>query len=97
MARKKQTNTGDWHRAYIIAELSVRGTNLRKLAQEHGYAPNSLYKVFWYPWSQAEKIVGRAIGIPPSEIWPSRYDGNGCPLNAGPTKLKVKPFPSNNK
>lgn len=64
----------DWHRADIVAALHKSGTSLRKLAKLHKYAsPTTLGQALNRPWPKGEKIIADAIGVHPSEIWPSRY------------------------
>ena len=61
----------DWHPAQVKAALEMSGTNLSKLAKEHGYA--HINEVLNRPWVAAERIVARALGVSPEAIWPSRY------------------------
>jgi Ner family transcriptional regulator len=61
----------DWHSAQVKAALEMSGTNLSKLAKEHGYA--HINEVLNRPWVAAERIVARALGLAPEAIWPSRY------------------------
>lgn len=49
----------------------MSGTNLSKLAKQHGYA--HINEVLNRPWVAAERIVARALGVAPEAIWPSRY------------------------
>ena len=66
-----------WHPAYIVYQLRVKGMSLRRLGGLHNYAPGSLQIALYKPWPAAEKIIADFLGVPPQEIWPSRYDGNG--------------------
>jgi Ner family transcriptional regulator len=61
----------DWHPAQVKAALEMSGTNLSKLAKEHGYA--HINEGLNRPWVGAEYIVARALGVAPEVIWPSRY------------------------
>ncbi|WP_050983144.1 helix-turn-helix domain-containing protein [Cupriavidus basilensis] len=69
----------DWHRADIKGALEKAGFSLRQLSLQHGYAPGSLKAALDAPWPGAEQIIAAAIGMKPSEIWPSRYDTQGNP------------------
>lgn len=69
----------DWHRVDIKAALEKAGYSLRQLSLQHGYAPGSLKATLDTPWPRAEKIIADAIGVPPSDIWPSRYGADGKP------------------
>lgn len=72
--RTKKPARKDWHKADIKAALEKAGWTLRKLAQHHGLAPNTLAPVFVRPYPRAEGIVATAIGRRPEELWPSRFD-----------------------
>lgn len=64
----------DWHRADIKAALEKAGWSLSRLSKHHGYASrNTLKNALDKPWPKAERLIAEAIGIPPEEIWPSRY------------------------
>lgn len=70
----KKAALKDWHRADIVAELRKAGWSLRRLATHHGYAsPTTLTNALARPWPKGERLIAEAIGIDPSEIWPSRY------------------------
>lgn len=63
----------DWHIADIGAALKKAGTNMSALSEEHGYSRNNLRNALYRPYPKAERIIAQAIGVDPSEIWPSRY------------------------
>lgn len=67
----------DWHPADIVAALSKRGTSLRKLSAERGYAAGSLRKALRSPWPKAEAVIAEALGVHPAVLWPSRYGMDG--------------------
>jgi len=67
----------DWHPADIVAALSKRGTSLRKLSAERGYAAGSLRKALRHPWPKAEAVIAEALGVHPAVLWPSRYGADG--------------------
>ena len=64
----------DWHSADIVAALRKSGWSLRRLSAHHGYGPNSLGDATRRPWPRAERLIAEAIGVPPEQIWPSRYE-----------------------
>ena len=84
MSRSKQPekNRKDWHKADVKAALEKHGWNLRRIAREHGYRPESPNTVFWTPWPRVEKIIGEILGIHPAEVWPSRYDRHGNAISS---------------
>lgn len=70
----------DWHRADIVAALWKKGTTVRRLSVQHGYASGSLRHALAGISPRAERIIADAIGVPPQQIWPSRYDEQGHTL-----------------
>lgn len=75
MTLKKRQANGDWHNAYIKAELEKVGTSLRQLSEDNGYQPDTLKDVLRRTFPRAQEIVAAAIGQEAAEIWPSRYAG----------------------
>lgn len=67
-------NKTDWHRADIVAALKKRGWSVRALSMAAGLAPNTLGTALQCPYKKGEKIIADALGIPPDEIWPQRYE-----------------------
>ncbi len=63
----------DWHNADIIASLRKKGTTLAALSRASGLSSSTLANALVRPWPKGEWLVASAIGIHPSEIWPSRY------------------------
>lgn len=55
----------------------------------------------WRPWPKAERIIAEALGVPPEQIWPSRYHPDGSPRSGrgerglGRYKRKASRPPSN--
>lgn len=64
----------DWHRADIIASLRKKGTTLTALSRAHGYSSSTLQNALERKWPRGEKIIADALGLAPSEIWPTRYE-----------------------
>lgn len=69
----------DWHPADIICSLWKRGTSLQRLARQRGYYQTTLHAALRRPWPRAERIIAEALGVPPQQIWPSRYHPDGSP------------------
>jgi Ner family transcriptional regulator len=63
----------DWPRDYIIAELHRRGLTLSQLSIENGYVRDSVREALDRPYPKCEAIIGRALKVSPSIIWPTRY------------------------
>src|SRR3954451_8591717 len=70
---------GDWHPADVLAALKKRGHSLAGLSVTNGYHPTAAGKALKQPWPAIEQLLAAAIGVPPQEIWPSRYDRQGNP------------------
>ena len=85
----------DWHPAYIVYRLRLRGLSLRKLSREHGYCAQAAQLACRLPWPKMQKLIAAAIGVPPAEIWPTRYESDGSPKNrrkrsSSPTEGNVR-------
>jgi Ner family transcriptional regulator len=78
----------DWHPADVLAALKKRGVSLRQLAKDHDYS--HIDRVLKSPWLAAEKIVADALGMKPSDLWPSRYVNPESRLRAYQLTRKVK-------
>ncbi|WP_121573400.1 helix-turn-helix domain-containing protein [Brenneria alni] len=64
----------DWHQADVSAALKKRGTTLAALSRKSGLSSSTLRNALVRPYPKGEKIIAEAIGVSPSDIWPSRYD-----------------------
>lgn len=77
---QKKPAAQDWHPSDVKAALEKAEWSLRQLGFYNGYTgDSSLSEVFRRPWPKAERIIAKAIGHKPEEIWPSRYDSAGKP------------------
>lgn len=63
----------DWHSADIIAALRKQGTTLAAVSREAGLSSSTLANALVRPWPKGEIIIAKALGLEPTEIWPSRY------------------------
>jgi len=63
----------DWHSADIIAALKKRGTTLSAVSREAGLASSTLANTLIRRWPKGERLIAEALGVPPEQIWPSRY------------------------
>ncbi|PWC10501.1 helix-turn-helix domain-containing protein [Brenneria corticis] len=76
------TPTHDWHPADIIAALKKKGTTMAAVSRAAGLSSSTLANALARPWPKGEWLIAEALGIPPEEIWPSRYyDVDGRPLH----------------
>lgn len=67
---KKKT---DMHPADIVAAIKKRQTSLAELSRKMGLSSGTLANALKRPWPKGEFIIAAALGMHPSEIWPSRY------------------------
>lgn len=63
----------DWHSADIIAALKKRGTSLSAVSRSAGLASATLNNALTRHWPKGERLIAEAVGVPPEQIWPSRY------------------------
>lgn len=63
----------DWHVADIKAALEKVGQSLSSLSRANDLEASTLKEVLRRPYPKGERIVAKAIGLEPEEIWPSRY------------------------
>ncbi len=75
---KTHSPNEDWTQIEVLAAVKMRGSSLRKLALENGYAnAGQLYQMFYRNNApKAQKIIADFLGLPPQEIWPSRYQSS---------------------
>lgn len=87
----KKASREDWHPADVVATLRKAGWSITQLALAHGYASKSaLGNALRVPYPKAERIIARALGREPMEIWPSRYTAAGKPNRSGRQPLRPK-------
>lgn len=71
----------DWHPEDIKAAIRKKGITLSALAKANGYkAPRTFSNVFQTRYPKVQAIIADFLGVPPEQIWPSRY--------REPTKIK---------
>jgi len=57
----------------------MRGATLASLSVSHGYQVSAFSKALKRPWPTVEAIIAKFLDVPPTHIWPSRYDRDGSP------------------
>lgn len=87
-AGQQADEPSDWHPADVLAALKKRGHSLSGLSAAHGYHPTAAGKALKRSWPAVEALIAAAIGIPPQQIWPSRYQSS--PRAAGEVDFKHK-------
>lgn len=72
MAKKPASK--DWHRADIKAAVHKRGLTFTELSRRAGYlSADTCSQALHRSYPKAERIIAAAIGVPPEDIWPTRY------------------------
>lgn len=79
----------DWHPEDVKAAVRRAGWSLRQLSLHHGYDENTLRHALRTPSRAYEKLIADVIGVPPEQIWPSRYQRAGRAL-----RPKTNPTPA---
>lgn len=82
----------DWHREDIIAAVRKKKKSLSALSREYGLSPGTLGNALTRPWPRGEEIIASIIGLPPEEIWPSRYKSKKSVFAEGKTSVQVRPL-----
>ncbi|MFC3393395.1 helix-turn-helix domain-containing protein [Brenneria rubrifaciens] len=67
------TNKIDMHPADIIASLHKKKITMAAVSRQAGLSSSTLASMLNRPWPKGEFLIAEALGIHPSEIWPSRY------------------------
>lgn len=63
----------DWHEADVIAEIKKKGTTLAAVSRKAGLSSSTLRNALYRSYPKGERLIADAIGVKPSDIWPSRY------------------------
>ncbi|WP_312284836.1 helix-turn-helix domain-containing protein [Yokenella regensburgei] len=63
----------DMHPADIIARLHKQKISLASLSRRSGLSSSTLANTLSRPWPKGEYLIAGALGLKPSDIWPSRY------------------------
>lgn len=71
-------NSG-WHREDIIAAVRKKGSTLRRLGREHGFAKFTVNNCLTKRFPNAHEVVAAYLGVSRGEIWPQWYDATGKP------------------
>ncbi|KFX11040.1 MULTISPECIES: helix-turn-helix domain-containing protein [Pectobacterium] len=67
----------DWHKADIVAAVHKKNTNISEISRKAGLSSTTLANALSRPWPKGEWMISQVIGVPPEQIWPSRYYEDG--------------------
>ncbi|EEP9437651.1 helix-turn-helix domain-containing protein [Salmonella enterica subsp. enterica serovar Bispebjerg] len=66
----------DWSPKAIQTALESKGVDVASLERIKGVRPGTVRNVFYRNCPAYQKEIADLIGIPPSLIWPSRYESS---------------------
>lgn len=66
---------------WILGELRLRGTSLRRLAAEHGVSQQAMSHALIASSSHLEAVIAEAIGLTAQQLFPERFDEQGNRLS----------------
>lgn len=67
-------------RAWVCYQLRLRGNSLRKIASQLGVSQQAMSHSLMAPSSRCEPAIAGALGLTAEQLFPERFDGNGCRL-----------------
>lgn len=73
----KNHRTPDARAARIRALLADRGLSLTALDQREGLYAGQSQNALYEPDQAGEGAIAKALGKPPQELWPERFDPTG--------------------
>lgn len=65
--------------AWVIYNLKLRGLSLAALARRAGVKKQCMQAAMSRPYPRMEKFIADALGLPPQQLFPERYDEDGLP------------------
>lgn len=71
----------DWSWPRVKAAVEEAGSNLAEIGRREGVDRSCLAKVKTCRLYRMQAAIARVIGVPPQEIWPSRYNDAGRPFH----------------
>lgn len=77
----QKTTTTDWLWDEVLAALHSEGWTLRALAKKHQVHVVAISIAAHKPAATTEARIAEALGVLPSQIWPSRYNPDGTPCS----------------
>jgi len=64
--------------------IRKRGSTLTELGLQAGFSSAAVSIALRRRAPFVQQVIADFLGIPPQEIWPSRYDANGSPIRIDP-------------
>jgi len=67
--------------AWVIYQLSLKGTSLRQLGKKHGWTGRAVGNALRHPSFPQEQAIAAALGMDVKQLFPERYDSTGRRLH----------------
>ena len=93
----QKTSSGDTHPAFVKAALAARGLTLTALARRHDKEPSYFRVALLKPFPKALRILARAIGCRPHQVWPTLFDERDRSIKARSAAGSTKKLPTNGR
>jgi Ner family transcriptional regulator len=77
IAEQELPTTPAARRAWIKFQLELRGLTLGALARKKRISRKTVQKALHFPYPKSERLIARALGLQPQQIWPERYGADG--------------------
>ncbi|MBE0529494.1 MAG: helix-turn-helix domain-containing protein [Rhodospirillales bacterium] len=91
--------TADKNPIEIRYLLNQAGLTFAEVDRDHGLKTGTARATARYPHRAGEHAIAKALGVPPTELWPSRYRTDGQRLKPQPAANYCMPpkFPKRQK
>lgn len=86
--------SGDIHPAFIKAALAARGLTLTDLARRNGRHSSYFRVALQAPYAKPMRIIARAMGRRPHEVWPTLFDERDRTIKARPASRSTTKVPT---
>lgn len=83
-------------RVWVIYQLKLRGTNVRRLARKWGVSPSAIQNALTSPSSHLEVAIAKMLGLTPQQLFPERFDANGQRLHITQPPKRIRPKAARN-
>lgn len=70
---KKTTVTKDWTKEFIKYRISEMFGTMTAMAHCYGLHPSVIRRALRVPYPKVDRVIAKALGVHPADIWPSRY------------------------
>lgn len=78
---KKTTAPKDWTKEFIKYRISEMFGSMTDMAHCYGLHPSVIRRALRVPYPKVDRVIAKALGEHPADIWPSRYNRHECASN----------------